>query len=117
MFRRAGGSGVEMTARTAAHGAVAIDDGPKGTAHLEPHSSAEATAARDGTRTKLAYRRLRHIDLFFQRVRCIDRSCSMPRNSTKDVMRRQRKSPYSNGTNRSGGSPGKGAMVASARAS
>jgi hypothetical protein len=42
---------------------------------------------------------------------------SMPRNSTNEVIRFQRKSPYSNGTNRSGGSMGSGAMLASARAS
>src|SRR5580658_1178770 len=47
----------------------------------------------------------------------VTRSPSMPRNSTNEVIRFQRKSPYSNGRNRSGGSLGSGAMVASARAS
>ena len=50
-------------------------------------------------------------------ARARSRSPSIPRNSTNEVMRFHRKSPYWNGTNRSGESIGNGAMVASARAS
>src|SRR6185503_4075703 len=59
----AGGGRVEMAARAAAHGAVAVDDGPKGAVHLEPHSSAEAPAAHNHALRMLGYGRLRHINL------------------------------------------------------
>ena len=63
-------------------------------------------------------RRWRGIDGAVRYYRFVwTRSLSMPRNSTNEVMRFHRKSPYWNGVKRFGESIGNGAIVTSARVS